>query len=79
MIYVDGEHGKDANDGLTPDTALRSTRAAIERVEEGGTVVMRPGGYEPIVMDKDGVTLQIGPMQRMFRDAFYRARTKGKL
>ncbi len=47
--HVDGDTGKDSNDGLTPETALKSIYTAISKVRPGDTVIIHesdvPYGY----------------------------------
>ena len=41
MWFLDAEHGDDAKDGLTPETALRSLSEVFKRMSDGGRVVAR--------------------------------------
>lgn len=39
LYFVDGNHGKDANDGTTPDTPLLTMSAAFAKLVSGDTIV----------------------------------------
>ena len=44
--FVDGENGRDTNDGLTVATAMKTIWKAVSTAPEGGTVRVLPGVYD---------------------------------
>lgn len=52
--YV-SESGDDANDGTTPEKARRTIAAAMNHIEENGTVYVGSGTYAPFMLGVEGV------------------------
>ena len=48
--YVDPQTGRDTNDGLTPQTALRSVHRAAELSAAGDEIVLEPGEWDRSVL-----------------------------
>ena len=44
--HVDGAHGSDANNGLTPATAFKTVQKGIDTAQDGDTVLVWPGVYQ---------------------------------
>ncbi|HWL51583.1 MAG TPA: right-handed parallel beta-helix repeat-containing protein [Chthoniobacteraceae bacterium] len=53
-LHVDAMHGSDQNDGLTPQTALKTIRSAVDRAEPGTAIRVYPGQYDESVVLKKG-------------------------
>ena len=50
--YVDAATGNDANTGLKADLAFATIQAAIDKAAAGSTILVAPGTYAPIRMNK---------------------------
>jgi hypothetical protein len=71
VLYVDAERGDDAQDGLSPEKALRSIDAAMAKIQPGDTLslgagqlfyesmVFRSSGtpWQPIIIEGNGATI----------------------
>lgn len=70
--YVDVQHGDDAQDGLTPQTAYAHIQKAVDQVNPGDTVILAPGEYfESVVVQRMGlpdkpITIKADRVQKGF-------------
>jgi len=55
-LFVRGSAGNDKNDGLSPDSALRTVSRAASRVRPGDRIIVGPGLYQESVIDPPGGT-----------------------
>lgn len=57
VCYVNQITGDDTNDGLSPATPLATIQEGVDRVMDGGEVIVAPGVYVENVLIEDPVTL----------------------
>ena len=50
--YVDAANGDDANTGLKADLAFATIQKAIDKAADGSTILVAPGTYAPVRMNK---------------------------
>jgi len=58
-IYVNGANGDDANDGYTPQTALKTIAAALQKAQNGDTIVVADGTYNEHDLDFAGKAVKL--------------------
>jgi hypothetical protein len=46
ILYVNSKTGSDANDGRTPQTAVKMLARAVEAAKAGDSIVIAPGPYD---------------------------------
>jgi hypothetical protein len=61
VYFINGEDGDDANDGLTPETAVQSVPRLISLIQfDGDSVVMNHRAGEPVTAEPVAEMVVVG-------------------